>query len=140
VRLVKYEGNFAPVSLVPGQTEYISSVVHVHNKYPVESVKIIRMKLPGTLAGNVNTVFSSYMYGALIRQLSGVPVPRSCTVNCPGQTSFCCPRFHNSLSKRTAANIAQTYHQYLHGKMVYHFLLPRLSRVAAKKKAITDKK
>ena len=42
VRLVKYEGNFAPVSLIPGQTEYISSVVHVHNKYPVESVKIIR--------------------------------------------------------------------------------------------------
>jgi hypothetical protein len=49
-----------------GQLKHVPPVMNIHNEYPVEPLKIIRLELSGPLVGDVNTVFSPYLYGASV--------------------------------------------------------------------------
>lgn len=64
--LVQYKRYLIPVYFAFGQLKHVPPVMNIHDEYPVEPLKIIRLELSGPLVGDVNAVFSPYLYGASV--------------------------------------------------------------------------
>jgi hypothetical protein len=110
--VIEYQFNFAAVSIIACQLQYVLLVGDVHGKDVVETVEVVNSELPCALIRNVDAMQHHFFDGSLIGLLSYVPMRSGSTVNLNIKAEKASLVFKYAFCHRAAADVAQAHGKY----------------------------